>query len=246
MKKLKDKIVVITGAAGGMGMIHAEEFINEGAKVVITDIMEENGKEVAERLGSNAIFVYHDVTKENDWKSVVERTEEKFGSIDILVNNAGIVMTKSIEDMSLAEYEKVIAINQTGTFLGMKCVLPSMKRAGGGSIINISSIEGLVGGPMISAYTASKFAVTGLTKSAAGEFAPYGIRVNSVHPGVIDTPMIYQEDVKDAVGAVIQATPLKRPANPREISKLLIFLASEDASYSTGSVFVADGGLTPF
>lgn len=246
MKKLKNKIAVITGAAGGMGVIHAEEFINEGAKVVITDIMEERGKEVAGRLGPDAIFVPHDVTKEEDWVRVMETAEEKFGPVNILVNNAGIVMTKSIEDMSLSEYEKVIAINQTGTFLGMKYVLPSMKKAGGGSIINISSIEGLVGGPMISAYTASKFAVTGLTKSAAGEFAPYGIRVNSVHPGVIDTPMIHQEDVKDTVGAVIQATPLKRPADPREVSKMLVFLASDDASFSTGSAFVVDGGLTPF
>lgn len=246
MGKLKNKVAIVTGAAGGMGIVHAQEFIKEGAKVVLTDILKEQGQKEAKKLGENALFVPHDVTQEEDWKRVITVAEEKFGPVDILVNNAGIVMTKSIEEMTLAEYEKTIAINQTGTFLGMKYVLPSMKKAGGGSIINISSIEGLMGAPMISAYAASKFAVTGMTKAAAGEFAPYGIRVNSVHPGVIDTPMIHQEDVKDAVGAVIQATPLQRAADPKEISRMLVFLASDDASYSTGSVFVADGGLTPF
>lgn len=246
MEKLKNKVAILTGAAGGMGAIHAEEFVKEGAKVVLTDVNVKQGEEVGKKLGENALFVAHDVTKEGDWEKVIKIAEEKFGNVNVLVNNAGIVMTKSIEDLSLAEYEKIIAINQTGTFLGMKSVLASMKKAGGGSIINISSIEGLTGAPMISAYTASKFAVTGLTKAAAGEFAPYGIRVNSVHPGVIDTPMIHQEDVKDAVRAVIEATPLQRPAHPREISRMLVFLASEEASYSTGSAFVADGGLTPF
>lgn len=246
MKQLKNKVAIITGAAGGMGAVHAKVFIDEGAKVVLTDIMDEEGKKLAKELGSNALFIKQDVTKEEDWKKVVAETERTFGPVDILINNAGIVMTKMIEDTSLTEYQKTIDINQTGTFLGMKAVLPSMKKAGGGSIINISSIEGLVGGAMIASYTASKFAVTGLTKAAAMEFAPYGIRVNSVHPGVIDTPMIHQEDVKEAVKEVINAIPLKRPADPKEVSKMLVFLASDAASYSTGSAFVIDGGLTPF
>lgn len=246
MKQLKNKVAIITGAAGGMGAVHAKVFIDEGAKVVLTDIMDEEGKKLAKELGSNALFIKQDVTKEEDWKKVVAETERTFGPVDILINNAGIVMTKMIEDTSLTEYQKTIDINQTGTFLGMKLVLPSMKKAGGGSIINISSIEGLVGGAMIASYTASKFAVTGLTKAAAMEFAPYGIRVNSVHPGVIDTPMIHQEDVKEAVKEVINAIPLKRPADPKEVSKMLVFLASDAASYSTGSAFVIDGGLTPF
>lgn len=246
MKQLRNKVAIITGAAGGMGAVHAKVFIDEGAKVVLTDIMDEEGKKLAKELGSNALFIKQDVTKEEDWKKVVAETERTFGPVDILINNAGIVMTKMIEDTSLTEYQKTIDINQTGTFLGMKAVLPSMKKAGGGSIINISSIEGLVGGAMIASYTASKFAVTGLTKAAAMEFAPYGIRVNSVHPGVIDTPMIHQEDVKEAVKEVINAIPLKRPADPKEVSKMLVFLASDAASYSTGSAFVIDGGLTPF
>lgn len=246
MKQLKNKVAIITGAAGGMGAVHAKVFIDEGAKVVLTDIMDEEGKKLAKELGSNALFIKQDVTKEEDWKKVVAETERTFGPVDILINNAGIVMTKMIEDTSLTEYQKTIDINQTGTFLGMKLVLPSMKKAGGGAIINISSIEGLVGAAMIASYTASKFAVTGLTKAAAMEFAPYDIRVNSVHPGVIDTPMIHQEDVKEAVKEVINAIPLKRPADPKEVSKMLVFLASDAASYSTGSAFVIDGGLTPF
>lgn len=246
MKQLENKVAIITGAAGGMGAVHASEFINQGAKVVLTDIMEEQGTQLAKELGTNALFIKHDVTREDDWKNVIEETEKIFGSIDILINNAGIVMTKMIADTSLAEYQKTIDINQTGTFLGMKSVLPSMKKAGGGAIINISSIEGLVGGAMIASYTASKFAVTGLTKAAAIEFAPYGIRVNSVHPGVIDTPMIHQEDVKDAVKELINMIPLKRAADSKEVSNMLVFLASDAASYSTGSAFVIDGGLTPF
>lgn len=246
MKQLEKKVAIITGAAGGMGAVHAAEFINHGAKVVLTDIMEEQGLQLAKELGPNAHFIKHDVTKEDDWKKVIEETEKTFGPVAILINNAGIVMTKMIADTSLAEYQKTIDINQTGTFLGMKSVLPSMKKAGGGAIINISSIEGLVGGAMIASYTASKFAVTGLTKAAAIEFAPFGIRVNSVHPGVIDTPMIHQEDVKDAVKELINAIPFKRPADCKEVSNMLVFLASDAASYSTGSAFVIDGGLTPF
>lgn len=244
--KLKNKIAVITGGASGMGAVHAEVFVKEGAKVVITDINQDAGEALAKNLGENVLFVKQDVTREEEWKNVIEKTEEAFGPVDILINNAGIVIMKPIEATTLEDFQKVIDINQTGTFLGMKAVLPSMKKTKNGSIINISSIEGLEGSNYTSAYIASKFAVRGLAKAAAIEFAPYGIRVNSVHPGVIDTPMIHQPGVAEEVKKIIDTIPLKRPAQPDEVSKLLVFLASEDSLYCTGSEFVIDGGMTPF
>jgi len=244
--KLKNKIAVITGGASGMGAVHAEVFVKEGAKVVITDINQDAGEALAKKLGENVLFVKQDVTREEEWKNVIEKTEEAFGPVDILINNAGIVIMKPIEATTLEDFQKVIDINQTGTFLGMKAVLPSMKKTKNGSIINISSIEGLEGSNYTSAYIASKFAVRGLAKAAAIEFAPYGIRVNSVHPGVIDTPMIHQPGVAEEVKKIIDTIPLKRPAQPDEVSKLLVFLASEDSLYCTGSEFVIDGGMTPF
>lgn len=244
--KLKNKIAVITGGASGKGAVHAEVFVKEGAKVVITDINQDAGEALAKKLGENVLFVKQDVTREEEWKNVIEKTEEAFGPVDILINNAGIVIMKPIEATTLEDFQKVIDINQTGTFLGMKAVLPSMKKTKNGSIINISSIEGLEGSNYTSAYIASKFAVRGLAKAAAIEFAPYGIRVNSVHPGVIDTPMIHQPGVAEEVKKIIDTIPLKRPAQPDEVSKLLVFLASEDSLYCTGSEFVIDGGMTPF
>ncbi len=245
-KRLDKKIVIITGAASGMGAVHAEEFIKEGAKVILTDIDDDKGQKHADKLGENALYTHHDVTKEEDWKKVIERAEKVFGPVNVLINNAGIVITNTIENTSLAEYQKTIDINQTGTFLGLKYILPSMKKAGGGSIINISSIEGLQGSSYTSAYIASKFAVRGLTKAAAIEFAPYGIRVNSVHPGVIDTPMIHQEGVAEEVKKIIASIPLKRPAQSEEVSKMLVYLASDESAYCTGSEFVIDGGMTAF
>ena len=173
---------------------------------------------------------------------MVEQTEVKFGQINVLVNNAGITTHKSILDTSLDDYRKILEINQISVFLGMKAVIPSMKKSKQGSIINISSINGLVGGAI--GYTDSKFAVRGMTKAAALECAPDGIRVNSIHPGVIATPMIMQGDTKDAVAAFAKTIPMQRVAEAQEVSKMVVFLASEDSSYSTGSEFVIDGGLT--
>ena len=173
----------------------------------------------------------------------MEETEAIFGPLNVLVNNAGIVISKPIEETSEAEYRKVIDINQVGVFLGMKAVIPSMKKASNGSIINISSVAGLRGNLNTVAYDASKFAVRGMTKTAALELAPYGIRVNSIHPGIILTPMVMQDDVADSVEQLGENIPLKRGAQPEEVSKLVLFLA-EDASYSTGSEFIIDGGLT--
>ena len=242
MARLQDKVIIITGAAQGMGETHARLCMAEGAKVVLTDINSEKGYALAKELGNSALFIKHDVTSEDDWTQVVKATQDKFGQIDVLVNNAGITTHKSILDTSLEDYRKILEINQVSVFLGMRAVIPSMKKATQGSIINISSINGLVGGAI--GYTDSKFAVRGMTKAAALECAPHGIRVNSIHPGVIATPMIMQGDTKDVVEAFAKSIPMKRVAQPEEVSGMVLFLASDDSSYSTGSEFIADGGLT--
>ncbi|WP_367105984.1 glucose 1-dehydrogenase [uncultured Psychrobacter sp.] len=242
MARLQDKVIIITGAAQGMGETHARLCIEEGAKVVLTDINSEKGDALAKELGDNALFVKQDVTSEQDWDKVVKQTKDKFGQIDVLVNNAGITTHKSILDTSVEDYRKILEINQVSVFLGMKAVIPTMKAAKQGSIINVSSINGLVGGAI--GYTDSKFAVRGMTKAAALECAPHGIRVNSIHPGVIATPMITQGDTKDAVDAFAKTIPMKRVAEAKEVSGMVLFLASDDSSYSTGSEFVVDGGLT--
>lgn len=242
MSRLKNKVAIITGAAQGMGAAHARLFIAEGAKVVLTDLNEEKGQALANELGSKALFVKQNVTSEDDWKKVIEAAEKNFGPVNILVNNAGITMAKPLADTSLEDYRRIVDINQVSVFLGIKAVVSSMKKAKNGSIINISSINGLVGGAI--GYTDTKFAVRGMTKAAALELSPLGIRVNSVHPGVIETPMIMQGDTKAAVEEFAKQIPLRRIAKPEEISNLVLFLASDDSSYSTGAEFVADGGVT--
>ncbi|WP_421662075.1 glucose 1-dehydrogenase [Lysinibacillus telephonicus] len=243
MGKFDNKVVLITGGSRGQGAAHARAFVEEGAKVAITDVLVEDGQALAAELGDNATFLKHDVTSELQWTRIVEQTEEIYGPINVLVNNAGIVISKPFEELSEAEYRKVIDINQVGVFLGMKAVVPSLKKSGNGVIINISSINGLRGSAGTLAYDASKFAVRGMTKSAAIELAPYGIRVNSIHPGVILTTMVSQSDVADVADQLAENVPLKRAAQPEEVSKLVLFLAG-DASYSTGSEFILDGGLT--
>lgn len=242
MTRLQDKVIIITGAAQGMGATHARLCIEAGAKVVLTDINAEKGQALAAELGSQALFIQHNVTSEGDWAQVIATTEAHFGTINVLVNNAGITQSKSILETSLDDYRRILEINQVSVFLGMKAVIPSMQASKQGSIINISSINGLVGGAI--GYTDSKFAVRGMTKAAALECAPFGIRVNSVHPGVIATPMIMQGDTKTAVEAFAKSIPLKRVAQPEEVSRLVLYLASDDSSYSTGSEFIVDGGLT--
>lgn len=242
MSRLNGKVAIITGAAQGMGAAHARLFIREGASVVLTDLNEEKGQALALELGKKALFVKQDVTSESDWAQVVTTTEDHFGALNILVNNAGITLSKSILETSLEDYRRILNINQVSVFLGMKSVIPSMKKLGSGSIINISSINGLVGGAI--GYTDSKFAVRGMTKAAALECAAYGIRVNSVHPGVIETPMIMQGDTKALVAEFAKQIPLKRVAKVEEVASLVLYLASDESSYSTGSEFVVDGGLT--
>ncbi|KAB2330787.1 glucose 1-dehydrogenase [Cytobacillus depressus] len=242
MARLDGKIAIITGAAQGMGASHARKFIEEGAKVVLTDLNDEKGNALAAELGENALFVKHNVTSADDWAMVVTETEKAFGPVNVLVNNAGITMAKSILEVTEEEYRRIVDINQVSVFLGMKSVIPSMQKANGGSIVNISSINGIVAGAI--GYTDTKFAVRGMTKAAAIEGAHYGIRVNSVHPGVIATPMVVQEDTKAAVEEFSKHIPLKRVAQSEEVSSLVVYLASDESSYSTGAEFIVDGGLT--
>ncbi|QFG01001.1 SDR family NAD(P)-dependent oxidoreductase [Psychrobacillus glaciei] len=242
MSRLSGKVAIITGAAQGMGAAHAKLFIENGAKVILTDLNEEKGNALAAELGENALFIKQNVTSEEDWATVIAKAEKAFGPVNVLVNNAGITMAKNMLDVTVEEYRRIVDINQVSVFLGMKTVAASMMKAGGGSIVNISSMNGLVAGAI--GYTDTKFAVRGMTKAAAINLAPMGIRVNSVHPGVIATPMVVQEDTKAAVEEFSKHIPLKRVAQPEEVSKMVLFLASDDSSYSTGSEFIIDGGLT--
>ena len=243
MGKLDGKVAIITGAAQGMGASHAKLFVSEGAKVAVTDVKVDEGTKLVESLGAdNAIFIKHDVSSEDDWNNVVKTTKDKFGKIDILVNNAGITFAKGIQDISKDDYVKIFQINQLGSFLGLKAVAKEMTAQPSGSIINVSSLNGLVGGAV--GYTDTKFAVRGMTKAASLELAPQGVRVNSVHPGVIETPMISQPGTEEAVKQFAKTIPMRRIAKPEEISKLVLFLASDDSSYSTGSEFIADGGIS--
>lgn len=242
MARLSNKVAIITGGAQGMGAAHVKHFVNEGAKVVFTDIKEELGERLVAEFGQHVKFIPHDVTKANDWELVVAETENTFGAVHILVNNAGISMNKPLMEITEEEYRKIIDINQVSIFLGIKAVVPLMKKSGGGSIINISSINGLVGGAV--GYTDSKFAVRGITKAAALQLAPLGIRVNSVHPGIIETPMVTEGDSIEIIKEYAKHVPIGRMAQPEEVAHLVVFLASDESSYSTGSEFVVDGGLT--
>ncbi|WP_418792113.1 glucose 1-dehydrogenase [Phosphitispora sp. TUW77] len=242
MGKLDGKVAIITGGARGMGASHVRTFVAEGAKVFFIDILDKEGEALAAELGDNVKFAKLNVAIEEDWKTIVAEAEKAFGYINILVNNVGILLYSPIEAMSLEEYQNVINYNQLSVFLGMKYVLPSMKLAGNGSIINISSINGIKGTGNTAGYSSSKFAVRGLTQVAALEFAPYGIRVNSVHPGAIATPMILQEGAKEAIKQFAQLIPLKRVGKPEEVSTLVLFLASDDSGFCTGAEFIIDGG----
>ncbi|MNN30509.1 3-alpha-(or 20-beta)-hydroxysteroid dehydrogenase [compost metagenome] len=242
MGRLAGKVAIVTGGARGMGESHVRRFAAEGAKVVFTDLNEESGSALAKELGENTKFVKQDVSKAADWDNVIAEAEKAFGPVNILVNNAGISVNNTIANMTEEQYRKIVDINQISVFLGMKAVLSSMQKAEGGSIVNISSMNGLVAGAI--GYTDTKFAVRGMTKAAAMEFAAYGIRVNSVHPGIIETPMVTQGDAVEAINQLAKHVPLQRVAKSEEVTNLVLFLASDESSYSTGSEFVIDGGLT--
>lgn len=248
MGKLEGKVALITGAARGQGEAEARLFVEEGAQVVLGDMRDDLGKQVAESLGSSAIYMNHDVSREESWTEFCAGALDAFDRIDILINNAGILKMNSIAETSIDEYMQVVEVNQVGVFLGMKAVLAPMTAAGGGSIVNISSVGGLAGVVGMVSYVSSKFAVRGMTKTAALEFGPLGIRVNSVHPGGVDTPMIAplgNETDADAPDgrSIYSGVPLQRISEPREIAKLVAFLASDESSYCTGSEFTADGGM---
>lgn len=238
--RLEGRVAIITGAARGQGAAEAELFAAEGAQVVVADVLDDEGQDVARRIGSAAVYHHLDVRSEDGWHSVVAATEQRLGKIDIVVNNAGITQFGPMLDTSLADYMSVIEVNQVGCFLGLVIGGAALARAGGGSIVNISSTAGLEGTQMCIAYTASKHAITGMTKTAAIELGPLGIRVNSVHPGGVDTAMIGLTDEARATG--FGFLPVGRVAEPAEIAKAVLFLASDDSSYCTGTSLLIDGG----
>ena len=249
MRRLYEKVALISGAARGMGQAEARLFAEEGAKVLVCDIHGDEAKAVADDIGENALHYPLDVTQEDQWKMAVQKAVDAFGHLDILVNNAGIAEPAPLIDMTLESYRRVTEVNQTGVFLGMRSVAPIMKELGGGSILNISSIDGMIGMNNLMSYVASKWAVRGMTKAAAIELGPMGIRVNSIHPGFILTSMGVPDGLDPAgVHALLDSytekiTPMRRSGTPEDIAKLAIFLASDESGYSTGSEFVADGGL---
>ena len=237
MGRVDDKVAIITGGAQGMGAADARMLVTEGAKVVIGDILDEPGQALAEELGDAACYVHLDVSDEEQWKAAVDTAVQEFGKVNVLVNNAGIVAVAPLKSLDVGKWNRVLAVNLTGAMLGIKAVLGPMKEAGGGSIINVSSIEGLRGASWVHSYVASKWGLRGLTKSAALELASDNIRVNSLHPGFIRTPMT-KHFPDDMVG-----TPLGRPGQPEEVATFVVFLASDESSFSTGAEFVVDGGL---
>ncbi|MBB3039222.1 SDR family NAD(P)-dependent oxidoreductase [Hoyosella altamirensis] len=241
MGRLAGKNAVVTGGARGIGAAIARMLIDEGASVAIADLLSDEGEHLASTLGPRARYVKCDVTSSESWDEALASAEDAFGPVNVLVNNAGVVQRERIENLSESDYRRVIDVNQVAVFLGMRAVLPSMRRAKGGSIVNISSIEGIVAAPEIIAYVASKWAVRGMTKAAAQEFGADGIRVNSVHPGVVETPMTIG---KPGIDMMVQGLPVPRMGRPEEISSLVTFLASDESGYCTGTEFVADGGYT--
>lgn len=237
MGRVDNKVAIISGGARGMGAAHARLLVTEGAKVVVGDILDDEGREVAAELGDAARCVHLDVTEPEDWTAAVATAVGEFGALNVLVNNAGIINGSSLRNFDIDRWRRIIDVNLTGTFLGMRAAVTPMIEARGGSIINVSSIEGLRGAPWAHGYVASKWGVRGLAKSAALELAPHNIRVNSLHPGLIRTPMT------EAIPDDLVTIPLGRPATSEEVSTFVLFLASDESSYATGAEFVVDGGL---
>jgi 3alpha(or 20beta)-hydroxysteroid dehydrogenase len=232
MNRLEGKIALITGAARGMGAEHCRTFVANGAKVVVADILNEQGTQLARELGSSAAFVHLDVTDSDAWQRAVAFTLERFGRFNVLVNNAGILNYGTLGEYTLEQWQQILAINVTGAFLGIKASLTALKTAAPASIINVASIAGLQGGAGVHGYTASKFALRGLTKSVATELARTGVRCNAVLPGNVTTPM---------TADIVSPIPM---AQPHDISPLLIYLASDESAFATGADFTIDGGAT--
>ncbi|MDN3242558.1 glucose 1-dehydrogenase [Glycomyces tritici] len=238
MNGLEGRVAIVTGGARGIGETYVRALHAEGARVVIADILAEQGNALAEALGGRATFCRLDVADEAAWDRVVAETLERFGAVDVLVNNAGMANAAPIEHFTLAKWNAVLAVNLTGTFLGCRAVVPAMKAAGRGSIVNVSSVEGLRGSERLHGYTASKFGVRGLTKSLAVELGRDGIRVNSIHPGFIETDMTTRIDPSRLL------IPLGRPGAPGDLAGAVVFLAGDASAYVTGTEIVVDGGMT--
>ncbi|HEX5366260.1 MAG TPA: glucose 1-dehydrogenase [Acidimicrobiales bacterium] len=247
MARLDGKVALITGAARGQGAVEARRFVEEGARVVVADVLDDEGRAVADSLDGSGAYTHLDVSSEADWAAAMDTARQAFGGLDVLVNNAGILLIRPLEQTGVDDYMRVVSVNQLGVFLGMRSAAPLLTERGGGSIVNISSVDGLVGTPGFTAYVATKFAVRGMTKAAAIELGSRGIRVNSVHPGGVDTPMLrldagMAEDVD--LDALFKRNPLPRCGRPEDVANLVLFLASDESAYCTGSEFVVDGGLT--
>ncbi len=246
--RLQNKVALISGGAKGMGAVEAKLFAKEGAKVVIGDVLETEGKQIEgeiNKTGGECLFVPLDVTDENQWNEAVAATVRRFGKLDILINNAGIFRTSPVEETSSTEWDQVMDINAKGVFLGAKAAIPAMREAGGGSIINLSSVAGLVGAAYSSAYSASKGAVRLFTKSTAIQYATDGVRCNSIHPGVIQTDMT-KEAIADSQFKAqrLDPTPLARLGQPEDVAYGALYLASDESSFVTGAELVIDGGWT--
>jgi 3alpha(or 20beta)-hydroxysteroid dehydrogenase len=250
MGRLDGKVALITGAARGQGEAEARLFAEEGAKVVLGDVLDAEGERVAASIGADrALFRHHDVSREDSWRAFVAAATERFGAPDVLVNNAGILLIAPIASMTLAQYRRVIDVNQVGCLLGMQSVIPSMGAKGGGAIVNISSTCGLQGTAGLSAYVSSKFAIRGMTKTAAIELGSLNIRVNAICPGGIDTAMGRGDDfglpasVEDTGTNFFAGMPIPRIGRPEEVARAAVFLASDEASYCTGAELLVDGGM---
>jgi 3alpha(or 20beta)-hydroxysteroid dehydrogenase len=244
LPRLQDKVAIITGAARGQGAAEAQLFVEEGATVIIADILDDAGRALADQLGKAAVYHHLDVGDERGWEDVVRETMTEFHRIDILVNNAAILHMAAIEDTTLEDFQRVIRVNQIGPFLGMRSVIGAMRESGGGSMVNVSSVDGRTGMNGVAAYSATKFAVRALTLVGALELGKYGIRVNTLHPGGVETAMGAPRPADGSENEFFLRHPIPRIGQPREIAQAALFLASDESSYITGAELAADGGQT--
>jgi 3alpha(or 20beta)-hydroxysteroid dehydrogenase len=241
--RLQGKIALITGGARGQGAAEARAFVAEGARVVIGDVLDDEGAQLAKDLGDAARFVHLDVTDESSWADAVRVAVDEFGALNVLVNNAGIMRLGPLDSQPTDDYRAVIEVNQFGCYFGMRAAIPALRAAGGGSIINTSSINGFIGLAGTTAYGASKFAVRGMTRTAALELGHHNIRVNAVCPGTIDTAMVSSPEFENVdKDAYFADQPVPRIGRPEEIAHMMVFLASDESSFCTGAEFIVDGG----
>jgi 3alpha(or 20beta)-hydroxysteroid dehydrogenase len=244
MARLDGKVAIITGGARGMGAATARVFVEAGAQVAIADVLDDAGAALASELGAAARFHHLDVTSEAEWAKVVSSVEADFGPVDVLVNNAGVLLFKALLQTTVDDYRRLLDVNLVGEFLGIKAVAPGMIARGRGSIVNISSVDGMKGANGLAAYASSKWGVRGLTRVAAMELGHLGIRVNSVHPGGVDTAMTnYEGTAREKVDERFRHIPLQRIGGPEEVARATLFLASDEASYMAGAELVVDGGM---